>query len=216
MADTDSPGRGDANTWWTGAGGRYRLGALLATQLAPPQLAEVPILYTRAEAGHTDAQYRLGQLASGLDPPQLAEARTWWTRAAKGGHADAQYNLGLLLATRLDPPEVAEARTWWSRAAEAGSIDAQINLGVLLASQLDPPDLVEARTWWTRAAEAGSTEAHHVPVVLVWQLDSRPEFLPAGDHRVIEGLAHAGEALGGVDARVDLLDDRRGLGEDAL
>lgn len=37
-------------------------------------------------------------------------------------------------------------------------------------------------------------------------MDSRFEFFPAGDERVIKSLAHAGEALGGVYALVDLLD----------
>jgi O-antigen/teichoic acid export membrane protein len=83
-------------------------------------------------------------------------------RAAAGASLpEAQYALGMLLATRLDPPDLAEARTWYTRAAEAGHTDAQYNLGVLLADLLDPPDLAEARTWYTRAAEAGDADAQY-------------------------------------------------------
>ena len=42
---------------------------------------------------------------------------------------------------------------------------------------------------------APDCRCNHVPVARVWWPDSRLELFPAGDHRVIEGLAHAGEAL---------------------
>jgi|GEM_PF-751880 len=80
-------------------------------------------------------------------------------RSAEAGRTDAQFNLGLLLATQLDPPELADARIWYTKAAEAGILPAQLNLGLLLANQLDPPELAEARIWWTRAAEAGNSDA---------------------------------------------------------
>ena len=126
-----------------------------------------------AEAGLSEAQYRLGRLlADCLDPPDVAQAQPWCTLAAEAGNTDAQYYLGLLLATRLDPPDLAQARTWWTRAAEAGDTDAQFNLGVLLADLLNPPDLAQARTWWTRAAEAGDTDAQfNLGVLLADRLD---------------------------------------------
>jgi hypothetical protein len=34
------------------------------------------------------------------------------------------------------------------------------------------------------------------------------EVFPSGDQRIVEGFAHASEALAGVDAQVDLLDSR--------
>jgi hypothetical protein len=57
---------------------------------------------------------------------------------------------------------------------------------------------------------------HDVPVVLVGQVGSWLEFFPASDQYVVEGLAHAGEALGGIDAGVDFLDGVLCLGEDAV
>jgi TPR repeat protein len=140
----------------------YSLGVLLATGLDPPDLAGARTWWTRiADAGHTNAQYGLGVLATRLDPRDPVGAYTWWTRAANAGHTNAQYNLGMLLAYELDPPDLAGARTWWTKAAEAGDTDAQYSLGELLADWLDPPDLAEARAWWTRAAEAGHTEAQY-------------------------------------------------------
>lgn len=41
-------------------------------------------------------------------------------RAAEAGDTVAQFNLGVLLATRLDPPELKEARRWYTRAAKGG------------------------------------------------------------------------------------------------
>jgi TPR repeat protein len=38
----------------------------------------------------------------------------------KAGHTNAQYNLGVLLATLRDPPELVEACRWLTTAAKAG------------------------------------------------------------------------------------------------
>jgi len=56
----------------------------------------------------------------------------------------------------------------------------------------------------------------HVPVVLVGQPDSRLEFFPAGDQRVVEGLTHLRGPLARVHAGVDLLGGRLRLGEDPV
>ena len=42
----------------------------------------------------------------------------------KAGHTNAQYNLGVLLATLLDPPELVEACGWLTNAAKAGIDEA--------------------------------------------------------------------------------------------
>jgi TPR repeat protein len=44
-------------------------------------------------------------------------ARTWYTRAAEGGHTHAMFNLALLLEEQGD---IEGARTWRRRAADAG------------------------------------------------------------------------------------------------
>jgi hypothetical protein len=42
------------------------------------------------------------------------------------------------------------------------------------------------------------------------------EAFPSGDQRVVEGLAHASEALADVDAWVNLLDSRLSLRKNAI
>ena len=119
-------------------------------------------------------------------------------RAAEAGRPEAQYHLGLLLATRLHPPDLAGARTWWARAAEAGNTDAQFNLGVLLADRLNPPDLAGARTWWARAAEAGDTDAQFNLGVLLADRLNPPDL--GGARRWYRRAAEAGD----TDAQFNL------------
>ena len=103
----------------------------------------------------------------GNTPVAVAASRC----AAEAGHTDAQYSLGVLLATELDPPDLAGARSWWTRAAEAGHSDAQYGLGVLLATRLNPRDPAGARSWWTRAAEAGHSHAqYNLGMLLAYEL----------------------------------------------
>ena len=61
--------------------------------------AAVAIWRPLAEAGDADAAFNLGQayrLGRGV-PTDLAAAQTWFERAARKGHVDAQTTLGLLL-----------------------------------------------------------------------------------------------------------------------
>ena len=73
------------------------------------------------------------------DAGHVAIARAAWETLAEVGDTDAQFNLGLLLATVLDPPNLDEAGTWWTRAAEAGDVDAQYNLWSTAGYPDQPP-----------------------------------------------------------------------------
>jgi uncharacterized protein len=82
----------------------------------------------------------------------------WYRKAAERGHADAQYNLGLMYydgqGTPLDP---SEASRWFRKAAEQGLADAQFNLGLLYAhSRGVEKDYVEASLWLILAAQGAS------------------------------------------------------------
>ena len=60
--------------------------------------AAVQIWRPLAEAGDSDAAFNLGQayrLGRGV-PLDIAAAQTWFERAARNGHLDAQTTLGLL------------------------------------------------------------------------------------------------------------------------
>jgi hypothetical protein len=53
-----------------------------------------------------------------------------------------------------------------------------------------------------------------MPVVFIWQRDSNLEFFPSGDERIIECLAHVGEAFLNVNTGMDLLDGFLSLRQD--
>lgn len=87
----------------------------------------------------------------GCDAVNAAEAEHWWRKAAKAGHKEAAFQLGLLLKDR----KPAQAERLWRPLAEAGHAEAAFRLGNLLMSR----DWDEGMSWWRRAAEAGSRDA---------------------------------------------------------
>ena len=84
-----------------------------------------------AEAGDSDAAFNLGQayrLGRGVRL-DLAMAQTWFERAARKGHLDAQTTLGLLL---FDSGDRAGALRWLKSAAEMGEPRAMLIYGTAL------------------------------------------------------------------------------------
>ncbi len=72
-----------------------------------------------ALAGDADAQFNLGQaykLGRGV-PVDLVQAESWYRRAAKQGHLQAEDNLGLVIFTA---GRQKEAMTYIIRSAERG------------------------------------------------------------------------------------------------
>jgi cell division septation protein DedD len=87
----------------------------------------------RAEAakGDADAQFNLGQaykLGRGV-PADLGSAQSWYEKAAKQGHDQAQLNLGLILFQNGDR---AKAMPLLRKAADMGDPRAQYYLGTAL------------------------------------------------------------------------------------
>jgi TPR repeat protein len=78
--------------------------------------------------GSVQAQRDLGccyALGEEVFPRDLALARLWYGRAAEAGHADAQYNYGLmLLYGEGGPVDAAAAADWIRRAAAQGDVAA--------------------------------------------------------------------------------------------
>lgn len=112
-----------------------------------------------AERGDADAQFNLGQayrLGRGV-PVDLAQAQTWFERAARRGHPQAEANLGLTL---FQTGERERAIPWLRRAAERGDPRAQH----LLATAHFNGDIV-GRDWprayalMRRAADQGLPQA---------------------------------------------------------
>jgi TPR repeat protein len=85
----------------------------------------------------------------------------WFRLAADQGHADAQYNLGLMYYNGHGVPKnYPEAAKWFRVAADQGFAPAQNNLGSLFVmGQGVPRDNVLAHMWWDLSATQGNQEA---------------------------------------------------------
>ncbi|HEU5285591.1 MAG TPA: tetratricopeptide repeat protein, partial [Sphingomicrobium sp.] len=93
--------------------------------------AAVGIWRPLAEAGDADASFNLGQayrLGRGV-PLSLAAAQTWFERAARKGHLDAQTTLGLLL---FNGGNRVSGLRWLKTAAEQGEPRALLIYGTAL------------------------------------------------------------------------------------
>jgi len=132
----------------------------------------VPVCLTRrcgqawfkAKQGDLDSQYVLGMchLHGVQQDKSTKQAASWLSKAATGGHLDAQFRLGLLWlegkgVTRQDD---TEATKWLERAAAANHPDAIFNLGVLCISGTGMPQSGrEAAKYFLQAAQLGNREA---------------------------------------------------------
>jgi cell division septation protein DedD len=93
--------------------------------------AAVAIWRPLAEKGDADAAFNLGQayrLGRGV-PTNLSIAKSWFERAARQNHVDAQTTLGLLLFQNGDQPEGLK---WLKAAAEQGEARALLVYGTAL------------------------------------------------------------------------------------
>ena len=112
-----------------------------------------------AEKGDADASFNLGQayrLGRGV-PINLAAAQTWFERAARKGHVDAQATLGLLL---FENGNRVSGLRWLKEAAEHGEARASLVYGTALFNgdgvARDP---VLAYAYVSRAAAQGLAPA---------------------------------------------------------
>jgi TPR repeat protein len=118
-----------------------------------------------AEAGHSGAQYRLGQAlleGQGLRRDPI-EASRWFRKAAEQGYARAQYQFGLMLIQGDGMPrDILEAARWLGMAAETGDVQASIRLGLLFEEgpeEIRNPRLAEK--WLRLAAESGYADSQY-------------------------------------------------------
>lgn len=97
-----------------------------------------------------------------VDAPNYSEAIKWFRKAAEGGYAEAQYNLGLCYGEGLGVTKNAtEALKWNRKAADQGLSIAQYNVGVYYEHGLGgvKQDYEEAVKWYQKAAEQGDPDA---------------------------------------------------------
>ncbi len=108
-----------------------------------------------AEAGNADAQFNLGQaykLGRGV-AANSATAHSWYQKAARQGHEQAQVNVGLLL---YNGGRRQEALPWIRKAVELGDPRAQYILGTeLFNGDLVAKDWPRAYALMLRAADGG-------------------------------------------------------------
>lgn len=112
-----------------------------------------------AEAGDADAQFNLAQayrLGRGV-PTNLAAAKTWFERAARQGHVDAETTLGLLLFQNGDQ---AAGLGWLKKAADQGEARALLVYGTALVNGDGvTQDPVRGYAYVSRAAAQGLAPA---------------------------------------------------------
>lgn len=146
--------------------------AAAAAMLAPPATAQsvkagidawqsgktgaaVAIWRPLAERGNADAQFNIAQaykLGRGV-PLDLAQAQTFYERAARQGHPEAQTNLGMLL---FQNGNRAAALRWLKTAADAGDARALLIYGTALFNGDGvSTDRVTAYAMVSRAAAEG-------------------------------------------------------------
>jgi tetratricopeptide (TPR) repeat protein len=129
-----------------------------------------------AEAGNADAQFNLGQaykLGRGV-PANAATAQSWYQKAARQGHEQAQVNVGLLL---YNSGRRQEALPWIRKAVELGDPRAQYILGTeLFNGDLVAKDWPRAYALMLRAADGGVPPAAD-------NLKSMEKFIPADQRR---------------------------------
>ena len=105
------------------------------------------------------ADFAAGRAA--YDAGDYATALREWRPLAEQGHANAQYNLGLMYRDGEGAPQDnAEAMKWFRLAANHGEASAQLNLGVMYATGKGvPQNLVLAYHWFNLAAAQGEENA---------------------------------------------------------
>lgn len=121
-------------------------------------------LQAPASGGDPEAAYWLGRLyfydVAGIRK-NYANSAAWFARAAKAGHAAAQYKLGgMYFAGRGVREDQGRAAYWWRKAALQRHPEALNNLAAMLATGLKVkrnPDLAHALQ--LVAAELGSEAA---------------------------------------------------------
>jgi TPR repeat protein len=137
-----------------------------------------------AEAGDADAAFNLGQayrLGRGV-PLNIGAGQTWFERAARKGHVDAQTTLGLML---FENGNQEAGLRWLKLAAEQGEARALLIYGTALFNGDNlPRDPVLGYAYVSRAAAQGLVPAKQT----LAQLDS---ILPVPERKKGVALAIA-------------------------
>jgi TPR repeat protein len=105
------------------------------------------------------ADFELGMAAYNAKDYKAAFGE--WKPLAEQGHAEAQFNLGILYAEGQGvAADKKEGIRWWRKAAELGNVDSQIYLGAMYYDGLDlAKDYPRSYMWFKIAADSGDHQA---------------------------------------------------------
>lgn len=148
-----------------------------------------------ADRGDADAQFNLGQaykMGRGVTASS-AVAQSWYEKAARQGHEQAQVNVGLLL---YNNGRRQEAMPWIRKAADLGDPRAQYILGTeLFNGDLVGKDWPRAYALMLKAADGGVPPAAD-------NLKAMERFIPAEQRRqgtvLAQNMGRGGPARGGI------------------
>ena len=116
-------------------------------------------IQSKAIANDAEAQSQLGTVYfyGLLGMKQSDEnAMQWFEMAANQGHANAQYNLGMMYKNSQGVKQSDDnAMHWFEMAANQGHANAQYNLGVMHSRDQGVDRYSEAMKWYAMAAEQG-------------------------------------------------------------
>jgi S1-C subfamily serine protease len=142
------------------------LGVLLWL-LASVALAEDPELRTvkaKAEGGDVEAQFQLAMMYDlGIGTPKsYTESGKWYLKAASGGVAEAQFQLGVRYYEhgKKAKENYVTAFSWFFKAASQGMAEAQHNIALMYQlGRGAPTNRIEAYKWYLIAAAQGYPKA---------------------------------------------------------
>jgi TPR repeat protein len=139
------------------------LAGLVGPVRADPGAPGAAELLRMAEAGDMRAAFLLGSRFAERGGSEDEVAVQWFRLAAEGGLAEAQYNLGYMLANgRGAPRDDASAARWFRLAAEQEFVEAQFNLASFYAAGRGvEKDEAMAAAWFERAALQELPPAQH-------------------------------------------------------
>ncbi len=139
-------------------------------------------LVKAAEAGHGDAQVRLGFLygENHFDGVKhnLEKAQYWLTKAAEQNADGGKFRLGNFYAHYIKPPDYQKAAYWLKKSAdENNNPSAQYDLGRLyMSDNLGEPDLDQSAKYLVMAAENDLKQAQ---ITLVSLYEDQKEYAKA-------------------------------------
>jgi TPR repeat protein/ubiquitin-protein ligase len=138
----------EAGKWW-------REAAKKRDPLALQKLTEC----LKAAGEIRDGEVMVGYVTTG----DSAEAQRLMLEAANGGHAEAQFRVGVNYGAGNGLPQnMSEAVAWFRKAAQQGHAKAQNFLAACLFDGNGvAPSIPEAIHWWQASAQQGDPDAQH-------------------------------------------------------